>query len=142
MKRLKHEQPAGACGFALIEVLVSLLIFMFGVLGTVGLLSSTTRIETESKFRTDAADLANDAISMLWTTALTDLAAYDGAACSQQIRCKEWQNRISTLLPQGSGALSVTGTTGDVTVTIQWTLPGRQTHRYVTATTVAKKEGS
>ncbi len=143
MKRLKARRRVSAhmAGFAILEVLVALLIFMFGVLGMVGLQGSMTRIETESKIRADAANLAREAISTLWTADLGNLANYNGSACDDEPRCKEWQDKVMAALPDGSGSLDVDSGTGDVTITIQWKLPDGQTHKYATSTTISKREG-
>ena len=46
-------------GFMLVEALVAMLIFAFGVLGVVGLQVSMTKAQTQSKFRADASQLAH-----------------------------------------------------------------------------------
>lgn len=124
-------------GIALIEVLVALLIFMLGVLGLVGLQTSMTRAQTESKSRADAVALANDLIGRMWTD-LDNVGAYSGGGCAEQARCSEWQNKVAGGLPGGTGAVGVDTGTGDVTVTITWTMPGGSAHKYVTSTTVSK----
>jgi type IV pilus assembly protein PilV len=124
-------------GAVLIEVLVSLLIFMFGVLGLVGLQASVTRSQTDSKVRADAGYLASEMVGRLWAD-LTHLTSYSGTACASTALCKEWQDKVAASLPRGTGAVTVDSSTGDVTVTITWTGPDGQAHHYVTNTTVAK----
>ncbi|MEJ8845206.1 pilus assembly protein PilV [Variovorax rhizosphaerae] len=121
-------------------MLVSLLVFAFGVLGLVGLQSTMTRAQTESKYRADAANLATEAIGRMWSD-LGIVASYNGADCASIARCKEWQDKVGTSLPQGTGALDLNTGTGDVTITVRWTSPGGETHRYVTATTIARSGG-
>lgn len=122
---------------ALIEVLVALLIFMLGVLGLVGLQTSMTRAQTESKIRADAAYLASEAVGRMWSD-LNNLSSYSGTSCASVARCKEWQGKVARSLPAGTGTIAVDTPTGDVSVTIEWTLPSGETHKFVTATTVAK----
>lgn len=124
-------------GIALIEVLVSILIFMFGVLGLVGMQSAMSRAQTEAKFRADAANLANEGIARMWSD-LTNLASYNGGSCASIARCKEWQDKVQGALPQGSGAVTLDASTGDATVTVSWTAGGGEPHHYTIATTVAK----
>ncbi|MCR8957670.1 pilus assembly protein PilV [Variovorax sp. S2] len=124
-------------GIALIEVLVALLIFMLGVLGLVGLQASMTRAQTDSKVRADAAYLASELNGRMWSD-LTNLAGYNGAGCAAQARCSEWQSKVRSSLPSGSGAVTVNASSGDVAVTISWTMPNGETHQYVTHTTVSK----
>lgn len=132
-----HSSPKHLRGIALIEVLVALLVFMLGVLGLVGLQGSLTRAQTESKFRADAAYLASEAIGRMWSD-LTNVASYDGGGCASVARCKEWQDKVSTALPRGSGAVALDAASGDATVTVSWTSPDGETHRYITSTTVTK----
>ncbi len=133
----RFTKPRHIRGVALIEVLVALLLFMLGVLGMVGLQSSMTRAQTESKVRSDAAYLASELIGRMWSD-LTNVATYSGTGCATQARCKEWQRKVAHSLPGGSGAVTVDATTGDVAVTITWKMPSGDTHQYVTQTTVAK----
>ena len=124
-------------GVALIEVLVAMLIFMLGVLGLVGLQGSMTRAQTESKVRADAALLAGELIGRMWSD-LTNMATYSGSGCASQARCKEWQSKVASSLPGGTGAVTVDASTGDVAVTVTWTMPSGESHQYVTHSTVAK----
>ena len=127
-------------GIALIEVLVSLLVFAFGVLGLVGLQSAMTRAQTDSKLRADAANLATEAIGRMWSN-LSIVASYNGSDCASITSCKEWQDKVGSSLPKGTGAVALDTGTGDVTITVSWTLPSGETHKYVTATTIAKSGG-
>ncbi len=124
-------------GVALIEVLVAILLFVLGVLGLVGLQSSMTHAQTESKMRADAVYLANEAMGRMWTD-VTNIALYDGGNCATQTRCKEWQEKVGHLLPQGTGSITVDTTTGDVAVTVAWTLPNGESHKHVSQTTITK----
>jgi type IV pilus assembly protein PilV len=124
-------------GVVLIEVLVAMLIFMLGVIGLVGLQGAMTRAQTESKIRADAAFLASDVVGRMWSD-LANMATYSGTGCASQTRCKEWQTKVAGSLPRGTGAVTVDATTGDVEVTVNWTMPNGDAHQYVTHTTVAK----
>lgn len=114
-----------------------MLIFMVGVLGLVGLQGSMTRAQTESKVRADATYLASEVIGRMWSD-LPNVATYGGSGCAAQARCLEWQSKVASSLPGGTGAVTVDASTGNVAVTITWTMPGGDTHQYVTQTTVAK----
>ena len=124
-------------GIALIEVLIALLIFMLGVLGLVGLQATMTRAQTDSKSRADAAYLATELIGRMWGD-LTNMASYHGSGCASQTRCKEWQDKVSQMLPRGTGAVTVASSSGDVQVTVGWTMPNGDTRQYVTSTTITK----
>lgn len=135
--RCAPRQALQTRGIALIEVLVALLIFMLGVLGLVGLQASMTRAQTDSKVRADATYLASELNGRMWSD-LANLASYDGTGCASQARCSEWQRKVSSSLPGGTGAVTVNASSGDVAVTISWTMPNGETHQYVTHTTVSK----
>lgn len=135
---LRSRARRAARGIALLEVLVAILIFMLGVLGLIGLQGAMTRAQTESKVRADAAYLASELVGRLWSD-LTNMAAYNGSGCASQARCKEWQDKVAVGLPGGTGSVAVDASTGDVQVTVTWTMPDGQAHKYVTSTTVVKK---
>lgn len=124
-------------GIALIEVLVAMLIFMLGVLGLIGLQSSMTRAQTESKVRADAAYLASELTGRMWAD-LNNLAGYNGSGCASQARCQEWRNKVASSLPSGGGSVAYDTGTGNVTITVTWTMPNGDSHKYVTSTTVTK----
>ncbi len=124
-------------GVVLIEVLVAMLIFMFGVLGMVGLQASVTRAQTDSKFRADASYLASEMVGRLWSD-MANLSSYNGSSCASTNLCKEWQSKVSQSLPQGSGSIAITVSTGDAVITVTWIGPDGQTHSYVTTATIAK----
>ena len=124
-------------GIVLVEVLVALLIFMLGVLGLVGVQAAMTRAQTDSKARADAAYLASELMGRMWGD-LNNLGSYSGTGCAALARCLEWQSKVKTALPAGSGAVTVDALSGDVQVTVGWTLPSGEAHQYVTHTTISK----
>lgn len=139
-----------ARGFMLLEVLVALLIFSVGVLGIVGLQAAMTKAQTGSKFRADAAFLAQRLIASMWTDR-SGLTNYNAANCAGHTRCSEWVADVARTLPGGAATVTVTalpdGTdaaTGsvvaaDVTVTITWAPPNEETRTYTTTSSVSSK---
>jgi len=61
-----HSKNAQAGGF-LLEALIGVLIFSFGILGIVGLQAASLRHTGESEYRAEAIYLANSLISKMWT---------------------------------------------------------------------------
>jgi type IV pilus assembly protein PilV len=53
-------------GFSMIEILVAILIFAFGVLGMVGLQAASVRYQTDAKYRADASILADEIVARIW----------------------------------------------------------------------------
>ncbi len=62
----------------LIEALVAVLIFAFGVLGIVGLQAAMTKAQTQSKSRADASLLAQQVIGSMWTDTPNLASLLDG----------------------------------------------------------------
>lgn len=119
----------------LLEALVGLLIFAFGVLGIVGLQAAMTQAQTAAKFRADAAYLASEARGAMWVD-MTNLMNYDTtASCASHPRCKAWTDKVAATLPSGAADIEVTAA-GLVTITITWTAPNEGTHTYRTATAI------
>ncbi len=120
-------------GFVLIEVMIALLIFMFGILGLVGLQASMTRATSDSKARADATYLASEMVGRLWSD-MNNLSSYDSTHCASTDLCKEWQAKVANMLPNGTGTVTIGA--GFATIAISWVGPDKQTHTYTTNTTI------
>ena len=118
-------------GFSLIEVLVSLLIFAFGVLGMVGLQVQATKVSVVASERNRAALMANELVAAMWAARSTSL---DAAVLSA------WQTGLADSqgagLNQGSGTVGPADADGAVSITITWQSAARGAQdasgRYVT----------
>jgi type IV pilus assembly protein PilV len=66
MKTTVQIRNAQNGGF-LLEALIGILIFSFGILGIVGLQAQAIRFTNESEYRAEAMYLANSLISQMWT---------------------------------------------------------------------------
>lgn len=122
----------------LIEALVALLIFAFGVLGLVGLQATMTKAQSTAKYRADAAFLAQQVIGTMWSDA-PNIASYaiggGAVACTGYPQCNNWADKVASTLPAGTPAVTVAGS--DVTVAISWTQPNEGVHTYTTRSTIA-----
>jgi type IV pilus assembly protein PilV len=130
MRRLPALSRQG--GFALLEALISILLFSIGVLGIVALQARASQFSVDSEDRSRAALFANQLVSQMWARKSTSL---DAATISS------WQAQVSASgsgLPSGSGSVSVDN--GLATVTITWKAPWRksteQSNSYVTRVVV------
>jgi type IV pilus assembly protein PilV len=140
------RQSRAQRGFMLLEVLVALLIFAVGVLGIVGLQASMTKAQTGSKFRADAAFLAQRLVGNMWSDR-SGLNNYDtSGGCGSHARCSQWVSEVASLLPQGAATVNVTtlgtdalGTViaAEVTITINWTPPNEEQRRFITTSAIA-----
>lgn len=122
----------GERGYVLLEALVALLIFSLGLLGMLGFQAAATRIATDSRFRTEAAILADELISkmsvdkraVVVSEYVFDSTGGGGASAGA------WFKRVKEIskLPNAKAKVDVeNGKAVDtfvVTVTIEWELPG------------------
>src|SRR5215472_11637647 len=129
--------PSGQAGSYLLEALIAILIFAFGVLGLIGLLGSSIRVTNDARFRAEAANLANGMIADMWTTTTSNIATDFGTGGP---KLTSWTGKVAALLPGGiapdvvvSDGLNSESKT--VVVTIFWKLPGEaeQHQQIVTA---------
>ena len=133
MKRLlghARRDAAGQAGSALLEALVAILIFSFGVLGLIGILAGSIRATNDARYRAEAANLAQGLIGDMWSTAAADLDAQFGSGGP---KLAAWRSQVASLLPSATGAnlpvvdLSQPGLSAQsrsVVVTMFWQLPG------------------
>jgi len=119
-------------GITLIELLVSLLIFSFGMLGLAGLHIRTLAYAQSSLFRSQATALADDVFDRMradrtnarktasgggsWVTAI-DQGFEDVGSANTDLA--DWKQSVEALLPGGQASIAVTND-GLVTVTIAW----------------------
>jgi type IV pilus assembly protein PilV len=137
-----QRKPSGSGsirGVAMIEALVAILIFVFGVLGIVGLQASMTRAQTSSKFRADASNLVSELIGLLWVDQTNmNLGKYSTANCTTYQPCVDWKNKVATTLPGGAVIVTTDSASGAVQVKLNWTVPNEGTHTYETLTNISR----
>lgn len=103
---------SGQRGVVLLEAIIAIAIFSFGILGLIGLQATTSKMTTHAKFRSDASQVANQRIAQVWIDQ-TNLASYT-----------ETNTSISQL-PEGKRTTSISGSNpATVTVTVTWKTPG------------------
>lgn len=108
-------------GFSLIEILVSLLLFSFGVLGLVALQAQALKFSGDAEERIHAALLADEVISMMW--------AQQSASLSEN-ELADWQTRVKTSAISGlpdtaTGSVSTDSSSQVTTVSITWHSPSK-----------------
>lgn len=112
---MRGAQKSGQAGVALIEALISILIFSFGVLGLVGLEASAINFSVDAEDRSRATVLANDIVSTMWL----NLGSTTFDVSAQRTACApggEFYLPSCTI----TGPTLVTGTTNTYTITITW----------------------
>ena len=119
MKSQRNLRQQG--GIALVEALVAIVIFAFGVLAIVGLQSASVRQVSDAKYRIDAANVISQSLGAMW-------------ADRANIQAYAVQDQAVSSLPNGKLTIQVPGpwtaTAGvTVTVTVTWQSPGeKQAH--------------
>jgi type IV pilus assembly protein PilV len=115
-------------GFSMIEVLITLVLLSFGLLGLVALQTRAVQTSVGAEDSNRAALLANEIATTMWLQNTVNLPSATVDA---------WETRVETVatggLPNGQGTVAVTGNVARITVT--WRPPheadGRN-YRYVT----------
>lgn len=124
-------------GTVLIEALVAILIFSFGILGLIGLQGAMMRSQTDAKFRTDAAFLVNEFIGLAATDQanLANYATTSTTACTHT-KCADWVGKVRRSLPGGNADVVYTAAGQSVSITVSWVMPDGTRHQYLAATTI------
>ena len=116
-------------GASMIELLVSVLIFAFGMLGLVGLQNRTLGYGQMSLYRSQATALSDDILDRMradrnnaksgnWVTDWANgSASYTGTTVAQT-DLKDWKSQVETLLPSGQAKIEMNGFM--VMVSIRW----------------------
>lgn len=104
----------------MIEVLVTILIFSFGMLGLAGLQLRTMAYSQGSLFRSQATALTDDVLDRMRAsrgTASAWATDFDSAGTAGS-DLADWKTEVAGLLPDGKAAISLSAT--KVTVTLRW----------------------
>lgn len=128
--KIKQKQS----GMLLIEVLFSILIFSFGILGLVGMQAISTKNAIGAEDRTTAASLANDMVAQMWLRKSVDVTT--GALKTD---FDNWKARVASSKLSNVSVPTVTTTAGITSVTVTWKTPATSggsstliTHQYST----------
>ena len=137
LPRMENGAVRSQKGVALIEALVALLIFSFGILGLFGLQGLMLRNQSDAKFRTDASFLANEVVGLAATDKnnLNSYTTSTSSKCAYQ-KCADWVGKVERGLPSGEASVVYTGGTGDLSVTLAWKMPDGTRHQYVMDTVI------
>jgi type IV pilus assembly protein PilV len=135
--------PGGASqqGIVLLDAVIAIVIFSFGILGMVVLQAAAVKLAGDAKYRTDAAMLADQVIAQMWTVDPSTLASSYGSSGGAGFTA--WKSIVTTT---GTGRLPgaaanpptiVVGTNNLITVTVKWQAPNDTgTHSYVSITQI------
>jgi len=106
-------------GMTLIEVLVAMTIFAFGILGMLGMQARAISELSDAKYRTDATLLADALINDVWADR-ANIASYAyGGTGTAPAKVQPWLSQVQAVLPQGKASVTVNGG-NQVTVQVTW----------------------
>lgn len=125
-------------GSSMLEALVAILIFSFGVLALISLQAVSIKNSIDAKYRSDASYLANQIIARMWVDR-NNIDAYGhyqaGGVCapftgsaSGNANVTAWAAQVASLLPGAASnktqiQVTTVGTTKQVKVTVCWQGP-------------------
>jgi len=118
-------------GYVLLEALVALLIFSFGLLGLVGFQAAASKIASDSRFRTEAAMLADELLAKMAASEVSKVASDYASPGGSQF--KAWlEKRVvgASRLPNAkvttdfTSVSHATNATMVVLLRVEWTMPG------------------
>jgi type IV pilus assembly protein PilV len=117
-------------GVVLLEALVAILLFSMGVLALVGLQGAMMKNTDDAKLRSEASYIAQQRLGMMWA---------DPDNVGLYVEPATTPTSISNLLPGGTRSVEINTTSGvsEVTVTINWQLPGKERHHFTTIANIA-----
>jgi type IV pilus assembly protein PilV len=136
--------PVRQTGSYLLEALIAILIFAFGILGLVGLLGSSLRVTNDARYRVEASNLASSMIADMWTRSAAQIDAEFGTGGA---RLAAWQAKAEDLLPSAAAnpitvnlpPAGLSAQSRTATVTVYWQMPGEsELHRHMMSAEIGK----
>jgi len=136
--------PSSQRGSYLLEALIAILIFAFGILGLIGLLGSSIRVTNDARYRAEASQIASGMISDMWTTTAAQMDTDFG---SSGTRLASWQAKAGALLPSAdvhppTVDLAQPGLSAEsrtIVVKVYWQAPGEtELHQFVMTGQIGK----
>lgn len=128
-------------GSLMLEGMVAILVFSFGILALVALLGMSVKDTTNTKYRTDASLLASEIIGQMWASEKTNAALTAGFKDPAGTAYATWKAKVMATLPGVTATVNLPTIAIDannqVTVTVRWQAPGESgAHNYVAVTRI------
>lgn len=120
--RLQNQKKQS--GVLLIEVMIAVLIFSFGLLGLAGLQATAIQSSVNAEERIRASLLASDRVAMFWVR--------QSVTSSQVSDTDAWKAKVTSSwkdggLPNATGSVAVDIPNNVATITITWKSPSKKT---------------
>jgi type IV pilus assembly protein PilV len=149
----RHPISRAQRGVVLLEVLIAVLIFSFGILGMIGLQSGAIKNAGDARLRTEASYLVGQLVSQMWVDqaslanyshqAQGDKCVFKGAQASSA-NVTSWLGSASKAgtvlgtLPNASAQVVVDAATRRATVTLCWRAPqDSDTHNFTSTALIS-----
>lgn len=125
-------------GSVLIESLVAILIFSFGVLALFGIQSRALKDMSQANYRSTAVYLAGQIVAR----AQGDINHLNDYQTTNTAKVVPWINEVKAALPAGDATVTsvkdATSNNGTIAVTINWQVPGdANAHKHTVSTYVS-----
>jgi len=127
---LKQKSPplkSAQQGVVLLEAMIAILIFSFAVLGIVGLQAAMIKNISDSKYRAEAAHIAQQTIGQMW--------ADPGRLAASGVAAAYYSNPNIANLP-GATITVVPTAVEEYRVTVTWQQPGEPVHNFTTLASI------
>lgn len=121
----------------ILEALIAILIFSFGILAIVALQAVSVKLAGDAKYRADASLVAEELLSQMWTSdrVPANMSANYGSVAAGAGYTAWVANSVSTTLPGTVANPPIvvvdtsanTATTGTTTITVRWQAPNEAT---------------
>lgn len=130
---MKMNRMKSLClGITLIEVLVTVVVLAFGMLGLAGLQATSLRNNHSAFLRTQATYMAYDIFDRMranrveavdngfYNVTLADTAANTSGTTLTEYDVNNWLAALGSSLPEGDGSINCDTATNVCTVIVQW----------------------
>ena len=131
----KPTAPLRQGGFSLIEGLVAMLIFSFGILALVSMQASSIQQSTGARYRSEASLLANDLIGQMWVSDRTAATLQTNFTTGGDAYAT-WLANVQATLPTAAASAPTVSVSaeGVATINLFWKAPNEEpaapAHRY------------
>lgn len=102
-------------GFAIIEALVSILLFAIGIVGLLNMQAYMASATNQTKYRSEAIDFVNEITANIMMDKVGFASYADGVGNPTRT---QWDNDVAKTLPNGSTSITINGQ--QVTVDVYW----------------------
>lgn len=136
-------------GVSLIEGLIAIAIFSFGLIGIMKFQAMFIQLNADAKYRADSALLADQLIGVVQTGNKADFGLYahrsGGGNCtpngqnSSSTLVTNWLGNVENILPGAASStqqIKVNTATNQLDITICWQQPNGETHQHQVGTVI------